>query len=229
MLAPLDNEVIFKKAFTDLTVFTTFVHDVVGIDIEVDIIETEKKFSPKMGNIDFAYDIFAESRDHRTIIEMQKVEYDYHFDRFLLYHNMAIAELQHCSKDYKINREVFTIIILTAPYTLKTKDGLLVQDEVLVSRADPVTLDKKVRRIYGHTLFFLNSFHKATNTPPSIRDWLALIYASIHQQERFNLNLKNKGISRAIEIINFDNLDPVEVKENEGSGKPQKGHGHYAE
>ncbi len=42
MLSNLDNEVIFKKAFTNKIVFTQFVKDIVGIDIEVDKIETEK-------------------------------------------------------------------------------------------------------------------------------------------------------------------------------------------
>ncbi|TAD95966.1 MAG: hypothetical protein EAZ97_14750, partial [Bacteroidetes bacterium] len=44
MLGNLDNEVIFKKAFTDKIVFKAFVRDILGIDIEVDKIETEKKF-----------------------------------------------------------------------------------------------------------------------------------------------------------------------------------------
>ena len=44
MLGNLDNEVIFKKAFTNKIVFTAFVRDILGIDVVVDKIETEKKF-----------------------------------------------------------------------------------------------------------------------------------------------------------------------------------------
>ncbi|OAD21162.1 hypothetical protein THIOM_003075, partial [Candidatus Thiomargarita nelsonii] len=65
-LSRLDNEVIFKKAFTDKLVFTQFVKDVIGIDIKVGKIETEKRFKPKIAYIDFAYDIFAESTDERV-------------------------------------------------------------------------------------------------------------------------------------------------------------------
>jgi hypothetical protein len=65
-LSRLDNEVIFKKAFTDKLVFTQFVKDVIGI--EVGKIETEKRFKPKMAYIDFAYEIFAESTDERVIV-----------------------------------------------------------------------------------------------------------------------------------------------------------------
>ena len=69
----LDNEVIFKKAFTNQLVFAQFVKDVIGIDIVVSKIETEKRFKPKMAYIDFSYDIFAESIDNRVIVEIQRV------------------------------------------------------------------------------------------------------------------------------------------------------------
>ncbi|MCB1191261.1 MAG: hypothetical protein H7A23_19275 [Leptospiraceae bacterium] len=36
MLAPLDNETIFKKAFADKEVFECFVKDIFGIEIQVD-------------------------------------------------------------------------------------------------------------------------------------------------------------------------------------------------
>ena len=211
-MAPLDNEVVFKKAFTDITVFKSFVHDIVGIDIDVDTIETEKKFSPKVGNIDFAYDIFAESVDHRAVIEMQRVEYDYHFDRFLHYHYMAVGELQTSAGDYKTNREVYTIVILTAPYTIKTIDGLPIQDEVMISSADPRTEDGQIRKIFGHKLFFLNSYHRNDFTPPQMRDWLNLIYASRHNEQRILLNLENEGIKKAVELISYNHLSPVEMK-----------------
>ena len=69
MLGNLDNEIIFKKAFTNKTVFKAFVRDILGIDIEVDKIETEKRFEPKIGYIDFELDIFAESIDKRIVIK----------------------------------------------------------------------------------------------------------------------------------------------------------------
>ena len=94
MLGNLDNEVIFKKAFTDKTVFKAFVRDILGIEIEIDKIETEKKFEPKIGYVDFELDIFAESIDKRVCIEIQRIEYDAHFDRFLHCFLMLIAEQQ---------------------------------------------------------------------------------------------------------------------------------------
>ncbi|MCX6277053.1 MAG: hypothetical protein NT004_03020, partial [Bacteroidetes bacterium] len=85
MLAPLDNETIFKKAFTDKFVFQQFVKDLFDVDIVVNKIETEKQFVPPIANIDFKLDIYAETVDHRFVIEIQKIDYDYNFNRFLNY------------------------------------------------------------------------------------------------------------------------------------------------
>ena len=115
-LAKLDNEVIFKKAFGDPDVFYAFVKDITGVEMDMSQtkIETEKRFSPKVGNIDFKLDIFAEDTADRITVEIQRIEYDYHFDRFLHYFLMTIAELQRTSADYKIDKTVYTIIVLTA-------------------------------------------------------------------------------------------------------------------
>ncbi len=207
MLAPLDNETIFKRAFTDKLVFTAFVKDILDIDIEVDKIETEKKFEPKAGHIALSYDIFAQSTDRRVIIEIQRIDYDYNFDRFLHYHMMAIAELQRSSKDYLIERTVYTIVVLTAPYKIEDKSRRPVKDEVLVSSMDPRNLDDKVVSIYGHKLIFLNHHYRGERTPANYRDWLDLFYESTHNPETYHVNLENLGVRRAVELIDYDSLD----------------------
>ncbi len=208
MLAPLDNETIFKQAFTNKIVFTSFIKDIVGIDIEVDKIETEKRFEPRIGNVDFAYDIFAESTDHRVIIEIQRVDYDYNFDRFLHYHMMAIAELQRKAKEYKINRRIFTIVVLTAPYRIDDKTHMPIKDEVLISSVDPRNLQDKVVPMYGHKLIYLNHHYKNDNTPANYRDWLDLFYESINNPEKYKVNMDHQGIKKAVELIDYDKLSP---------------------
>ena len=210
MLGNLDNEVFFKKAFTDKVVFKAFVHDVLGIDIEVDKIETEKAFSSKIGNIDFKLDIFAESVDKRVVIEIQRMEYDYNFDRFLHYFLMAIAEQQQSSKHYQIDRTVYVIVVLTAPYKFVEKNGNAVLDEVLLLKLNPKTISGIERDLYGHQLVCLNPNHPAEDTPQQIRDWLDLIYQSIHSPARPALNEQNPAIQRAASLISFENLTPEE-------------------
>ncbi len=217
MLGNLDNEVIFKKAFTDKTVFKAFVRDILGIEVEVEKIETEKKFEPKIGYVDFdsvgcRLDIFAETVDKRICIEIQRIEYDHHFDRFLHYFLMLIAEQQKNSKEYGIDRTVYVIVVLTAPYKISEKNGKPILDEVLLLNLNPQTLQGEIRELYGHQFVCLNPNHPNSETPKQIRDWLDLIYQSIHSPERPVLNMQNEGIRKAMELISFENLTPEERK-----------------
>jgi PD-(D/E)XK nuclease family transposase len=209
-LGSLDNEVIFKKAFTDKVVFTSFVRDILGIDVEVDKIETEKKFEPRIGYIDFELDIFAETVDKRIVIEIQRIEYDSNFDRFLHYFLMVISEQQKRAKDYAISQTVYVIVILTAPYTISQKNGQPIKDEVLLLKLNPKTLKGEERELYGHQFVCLNPNYSDDDTPQAIRDWLDLIYQSIHNPERAVLNRNNEGIRRAADLISFENLTPEE-------------------
>jgi len=210
MLGNLDNEVIFKKAFTDITVFKAFVRDILGIEIEVDKIETEKRFEPKIGYVDFELDIFAESVDKRIVVEIQRVEYDTHFDRFLHYFLMSIAEQQKTAKNYGIDKTVDVIVLLTAPYKMNQKNGKPILDEILLIDLNLKNLKGKIRDLYGHQFFCLNPNHADQHTPKAIRDWLDLVYQSIHSPERTTLNTQNEGIKKAIELISFENLTPEE-------------------
>ena len=212
MLGNLDNEVIFKKAFANKTVFTAFVRDVLGIEIEVGTIETEKRFEPKVGFIDFKLDIYAESVDKRVIVEIQRIEYDHHFDRFLHYFIMSIAEQQRSAQNYTAGRTVYVIVILTAPYKISEKNGAPILDEVLLVKLNPQTIGGIKRQLNGHQLVFLNPNYQDKETPQSIRDWLDLIYQSIHNPSSPVLNTQNEGIKTAIEIIDSDELTSDELE-----------------
>lgn len=209
-LARLDNEVFFKKAFTDALVFRAFVRDIVGVEVDPVAIETEKAFQPRLGNINFKYDIFAEDVARRIVIEIQKVEYDHNFDRFLHYHLQAITEQQRSSEDYSVDRTVYTIVVMTAPYKVNAQTRELYKDEVLISSLNPKNLKGVERKIFNHELIFLNPNYKGEGTPANYRDWLDLIYESIHNPEDPQLNLQNEGVKRASEIVRYENISPEE-------------------
>jgi hypothetical protein len=66
----------------------------------------------------------------------------------------------------------------------------------------------------------LNPNHPNDETPKQIRDWLNLIYESIHNPENPVLNTENEGIKKAAELISFENLTPIErmhAKNKEGA------------
>jgi hypothetical protein len=210
----LDNEVFFKKAFTDEIVFKAFVKDIVGIDVNPDVIETEKAFQPKLGNINFKYDIFAEDTQKRVVIEIQKVEYDHNFDRFLHYHLQAITEQQRTSEDYTVEKTVYTIVVMTAPYKINKQTREFYRDEVLISALNPKNLRGLERKIFNHELIYLNPNYKDADTPTNYRDWLELIYESIHHPENPTLNATNAGVKRASELVSYENLSPEEWEQS---------------
>jgi PD-(D/E)XK nuclease family transposase len=211
MLSNLDNEVVFKKAFTDKVVFQCFVKDILGIDVPFGKIETEKRFNPKIGNIDFELDIYAESVDKRICIELQKVQYDYTFDRFLHYFGMLIAGQQQSSKDYAIGQTVYQILVMTLPYTLKDLDGRTLTDEMLITNFTTRNPSNVERLLYRHSFVTLNPNHRDPNTPQPVKDWMDFIYESIHNPNNPSINLKNAGIKRAAELIEVTKFTPKQL------------------
>lgn len=217
MLGNLDNEVIFKKAFTNKFVLKCLVKDLFGIDFEPETVETEKRFEPKISYIDFKYDIFAESKDKRIVVEIQKVDYDYNFDRFLLYHNMAIAEMQRTSKEYKTDKVVYTIAVFTSKYVAKDRKGTLIDVDILFHYSNLFDLNGTQYDIFGHKLIYLNHNHIKDSTPEGYKDWLNLVKESIKNPKNPVLNLNNQGIKKVAEIIDFDQLTPEEMRETKNS------------
>jgi predicted transposase/invertase (TIGR01784 family) len=213
MLGNLDNGTIFKKAFTNKLVFEQFIKDILGFEVRVLKIDTEKQFTPKIGRIAFKLDIFAETTDRRIIIELQKIEYDYGFDRFLHYFLMLLAEQQANAKSYKINRNVYLILIMTQPYkVLKDLNGNILEEEMLVTTLHTENSGQKDMPLYAHKLIALNPNHKHKDTPKQVRDWLDLIGESIHNPETPNINRQNPGIDKAADLIEMSNLTPQELE-----------------
>ncbi len=207
MLIPLSNEVIFKKAFSDPFVLQGFVKDIVGIDFIPGRVETEKRFRPSVGPIDVRFDIFAESQDKRVVVEIQKVDYDYNFDRFLNYFCTAIIELQKNSKSYKIEKTVYCIVVITSNYVLQTE---MIKDDYLVVDLNPRNSENIQRKIYGHKLIFLNPSYRNSHTNASISEWLKFITASMKECEPSDIKTKNSFIQRAVSLIDENCVSPEE-------------------
>jgi hypothetical protein len=214
MLGNLDNDVIFKKAFTDKFVLQCLVKDLFGVTFIPDKVETEKRFPLKISYIDFKYDVFAQSKDKRVIVEIQKVDYDYNFDRFLLYHNMAIAELQRSSKEYKASKVVYTIVVCTSKYVATERNGNAIEKDVLFHHSNLFDMDGTEIDVFGHKLIFLNHHYIKAATPEVYKDWLNLVKESIKNPENPAINLKNHGVKKVSELIDYEHLTPEERTES---------------
>ncbi|MBK7054860.1 MAG: hypothetical protein IPH52_07345 [Leptospiraceae bacterium] len=68
--------------------------------------------------------------------------------------------------------------------------------------------------IYGHGLVFLNPNYKNTETSTRIRDWLDLVYESMHHPEKTSINSNNDGIKRASQILDFEHISPSEWEQS---------------
>ena len=195
-------------AFTDKLVLKSFIKDLYDIDFNPAKIETEKSFKDAKGNIKFKLDIFAEDTRNRIIVEIQRIPYDYHFDRFLGNFLNTITQQQNLStKKYKIDKTVFSVIILTSPYKYNQEEAMYIEDEVLLQDLDPKNLEGKKVNLFGHKQLFLNPLYTKATTPQRYRDWLDLIYESINNPDNYQVNTHNKGIKKVVQIINYDNID----------------------
>ncbi len=207
-VVPLRYGTAFKKAFGRPNVFNRFVKDVTGIPIEVEEVFQEYEYKEPFGSINVKYDLFAEDIKHRTIIEIQHIKESDFWDRFLYYHLLAIAEQVRSSSNYRITKEVYTIVVLTTIPKNKSIDF-----SMAVSYADPIIKDMdregEIVTGYGHKIIFLNPKLVSEKTPANIRPWLELIQDSLDRKVD-EKNYLDSIFQDIIQAIQSNNLSPDE-------------------
>ncbi len=213
MLANLDNEVYFKKVFTDVEVFTAFVKDVLGIDIHIEKVETEKVLPSKVSAIKFKMDLFAEDKETRTIVEIQKVDYDYTYDRFSHYFLANLVDVQRKSDDYAYDKEVYVIVVVTSAYKISDITGKPIKNDVLITDINPRDLNGQIIRMTNHKMLILNPTYIQPDTPESILDWLNLIAESMKNPENPTLNKSKPAIMKAAKLAEKEKLTPEQLAE----------------
>ncbi|MCX6278173.1 MAG: hypothetical protein NT004_08755 [Bacteroidetes bacterium] len=159
--------------------------------------------------------MYAETDDHRFIIEIQKIDYDYNFNRFLNYFITLLIEQQKKGEKYEIPQTVLGVVVLTRPYKINQITGEPIHENVMSIDFDPRNLNDERIKLWKHKLLFLNPNpnYRKDNTPQNYQDWLNLFSVSIEKKINIVLNLNDKGIARATKIIEIDNLDPATVAE----------------
>jgi hypothetical protein len=211
MLVNLDNEVHFKRVFTDVEVFCAFVKDVLGIDMNIAKVETERVLQNKVSAIKFRMDLFAEDPEQRAVVEIQKIDYDYTYDRFTHYFLGNLIDMQRDSKTYKFVKDVYIIVVVTSAYRISDKTGQPIKDDVLVTDINARTLSGEVRDMYNHKMVILNTTYVTPNTPPAIKDWLDLITESMKHPYDPKINKSKSAIVKAAQLAEIDNISPEEL------------------
>ena len=176
-VVPLRYGTAFKKAFSDPEVFSGFVRDVLGVELEFTHIEQEKAFLAPIGNVDIRFDLYGEDLKHRAIVELQHVREDDAFSRFHYYHLIAQIEQVTSSKRYHVDRTVYTIVVLT-----RLPEDRHLQFDMASQSSDIITHDGRPLGLFKHRIVFVNPRALSPTTPPGLRTWLELIEDSLDRR-----------------------------------------------
>lgn len=202
---PLKYGVTFKRVFSDPVVFSQFASDVLGIPIKVDEVHTEYTYDEPPGYVNLQYDLFAEDKEKRTIIEVQHVREDDFFDRFLYYHLIALVEQVRSYAAYRFERTVYTIVVLTRKPQPKH-----LRFSYAISDMNPTDEFGDQIQLYPHRLVFLSPNSVRPETPERARPWLELIADSLDSQIEKS-DYDSKLFQEIIARIERNTLSPSEL------------------
>ena len=200
-VASLRYGVIFKKAFCDLEIFKTFVHDVLGITLEIDKVETEKTFDKPISKVIPRFDLYAEDLKNRVIVDIQHERLSDYYHRFLYYHCVALLEQISKAVDYRPTLKVFTIVVLTSG----DKHGV----DVSVIDFDPHDLKGKALGEIPHKVYYLCPKYATDQTPSPYREWLQAIDDTLDNIVD-ETAYQNPIIRRVFDLIEDDLVSPKE-------------------
>jgi predicted transposase/invertase (TIGR01784 family) len=198
-VAPLRYGVIFKKAFGQVDIFKAFVKDIIGIELDIDKVETEKSFSQQIGNVKVEFDLYAEDIKNRVIVEIQHQNGTDHYDRFLHYHCVALLEQAANSKSYSPQLSVYTIVVLTSGDNHKT--------DVAVIDFDPKDKNGKGLGVIKHKVIYLAAKYVDDNTPLLYREWLNAINESLTERIEES-NYSRPELQKVISLIAKNLVSP---------------------
>jgi predicted transposase/invertase (TIGR01784 family) len=204
-VVPLRYGTAFKKAFSDPEVFSGFVRDVLGLELQFTHIEQEKAFLAPIGNVDVRFDLYGEDVEHRVIVELQHVREEDAFARFHYYHLVSQIEQVTSSRNYNIDRTVYTIVVLTR---LPTERHL--RFDVASQSSDLVTLDGRQLGLFKHRIVFVNPRAITGSTPEPLRRWLELIEDSLDEKIDESV-YSNPLFLKVISSIETTHLTPREM------------------
>ncbi len=200
-VASLKYGVVFKKAFCDPEIFMAFVHDVIGLTVEVDHVDTEKEFDPPVGYVKPRFDLFAEDNTHRVIVDIQHARTTDHYDRFLYYHCAALMEQIAKAENYHPSLKVFTVVVLTS--------GDRHQKAISITDFDPHDLDGIALNEIPHKVIYLCPKYVTNATPEPYRAWLQAINDTL-DEEVDETQYHHAAIQKLFEVIQRDHISPEE-------------------
>ncbi len=201
-VASLRYDVIFKKAFGVPEIFTAFVRDLLGIELEIDTVEKDKAYDPPIGSVATKFDLYAEDKKNRIIVDIQHVRYPDHYHRFLHYHCAALLQQVVQSKDYHPKLKVFTIVVLTSGDKHKKDIGIIDFDPKDLQGQSFGEIDHKV-------VYICPKYLDKKVTPKRYHEWLEAIEDSLDEQVDES-HYTQPEIQQIFNMIEKDQVTPEE-------------------
>jgi len=197
----LQYGVIFKKAFCVPEIFRAFVKDFLNIDLNIDHVETEKSFKPAIGKIATRFDLFAEDKENRIVVDIQHKRLPDHYHRFLYYHCIAMVETAVSSKDYSPGLSVYTLVVLTSGDRYKKDVGII--------DFDPKDIEGRPFGEISHKVMYVCPKYANDKTPAVWREWMTAINDSL-DEEVDESEYTHPEILRVFDLIKKDLTTPDE-------------------
>ena len=126
------------------------------------------------------------------------------YDRFLYYHLINLVEQVKNSKAYQFDRTVYTIVVLTSPYSESEIDF-----SVAITDFNPVNEFSRKVNVYPHQLVFVVPRMVNDKTPSGIKAWLELVLDSL-DGEMDESRYTSRIFERVIDAVKLDNISPAE-------------------
>lgn len=200
-VAPLRYGVIFKKAFSEPEIFTAFVRDIAGVELEIERVETEKSFPQPIGKVDTRFDLFAEDTRKPIIVDIQHKRLADHYARFFHYHCAAILQQVTTADDYQPKAQVITLVVLTA--------GDKHKKDIATVDCDAKDLQGKALGEIPHKIFYLCPKYANEATPSPYREWLRAIEDTLDGVVD-ETSYQTPQILRIFDLIEQDHITPQE-------------------
>jgi len=207
-VAPLRYDVIFKKAFSHPALFTAISKDFLGIQLEISKVENDKAFIPSIGSVATKFDLFAEDKKNRVIVEVQHAHYSDSYERFLYYQCSAMVETIASSNSYHFPMTVITIVFFTGKNSPSPDSGIVVQDFEVKDFVTGRLLDNVYQRQHRIIFVFTKDSDHA-DTPESCREWMQAIDDSLDEKVD-EKEYSNPSIQELFKVIEKEKITPEE-------------------
>ncbi|MEO0044505.1 MAG: hypothetical protein RL329_3953, partial [Bacteroidota bacterium] len=120
-------------------------------------------------------------------------------------------------------------VVCTGKYVAKERNGNAIEKDVLFHHSNLFDMDGTEIDVFGHKLIFLNHHYIKAATPEAYKDWLNLVKESIKNPENPAINLKNHGVKKVSELIDYEHLTPEERTESKNRHAAESAKAAYTE